>query len=438
MFDKQRVDAVLAQHGMHPDGIVLDAELEKYKKEMQAGLAQKDGSSLMMLPTYIGTTETLPAGQRAIVIDAGGTNLRIGKVRFLKEGGVQVEHFDQHAMPGSLHRITKEQMFDAIAAHVAPLLRGGDHIGFCFSFVFEPLPDHDGVIEAMSKEVQVTDVAGACACAELEAALLRHGAANGDRHYVMINDTVATLLGAKAVHTDAAYASFVGMILGTGLNACYIERTANIGKLAPGVYTEPNMVINMESGIYTGIAQGAVDREVDSRSKYPGDHVFEKMISGGYFGDVLFGTLKLLCGAGVFSADCEATLMRLGTVSLKTVTTYIKGEAGEDNIYQRIATQDPEDGKTLEYVLDLMYLRCAKLVTVMLCGIAEQADVGNEAAHPLCVCAEGTTFYRSPLLTKHLDILLREYVAERRGRYIKIVRTDDATLIGTALAALTN
>lgn len=438
MFDKNRIDEVLRQNGMHPDLIDLDAELEKYKKEMLDGLRVQGGSSLLMLPTFIATSDGVPREQSAIVIDAGGTNLRIGRILFDADGEIVIEHFDKYDMPGTRHRITKEQMFDEIASHVKPLLRGQDRIGFCFSFVFESLPDHDGIIEAMSKEVDVTGVGGAHACAELEAALLRSGAPDNGRRYVMINDTVATLLGAKAVHTDVDYSSYAGLILGTGMNACYIEKTKNIQKLTESVFANDNMVVNMEAGIYTGLAQGTVDRQVDDASQFPGDHMYEKMISGGYFGDVLFGTFKLVCDAGLLSEASATALMRLGTVSLKTVTQYIEGRGGEDNIYERLARQNEEDRKTMDYVLDRLYERCAKMVVIMLCGIAEQADAGRDAARPFCVCAEGTTFYRSPLLTKHLDILMETYVTNQKHRHLHMVQTDDATLIGTALAALTN
>lgn len=436
MFDKQRIDAVLKENGMHPDGIDLDAELAKYLGQMRDGLNKKEGSSLLMLPTYVSTADALPQGQSAIVIDAGGTNLRVGRVRF--DGGAVVEHFDQYPMPGTQKQLTKDEMFAEIAAYIKPLLRGGDKIGFCFSFVFESLPDHDGVIEAMSKEVDVTGVGGVHACAELEAALVRAGATDDGRSYVMINDTVATLLGAQAVHTDISYCSFAGLILGTGVNACYIEKTANIGKLAPGSYTDDSMVVNMEAGVYTGLKQGTIDKQVDTASQYPGDHIYEKMISGGYFGRVLHGTLMLLSGQGLFSPAFADAVAPLGKVSLKEITRYIEGKAGDDNIYAQLARQNDDDRQTMDYVLDCLYERCAKMVTVLLCAIAEQTNSGADSAHPLCVCAEGTTFYRSPLLTKHLDALMRDYVQGQKGRTISIVRTDDATLTGTALAALTN
>lgn len=438
MFEKQRINTVLKEHGMHPGCIDLDAELETYKQEMRDGLAKKDGSSLMMLPTYVGTFDSLPKDESAIVIDAGGTNLRVGRVRFGKDGGISVERVDRYAMPGTEKSITKEEMFSEIAGHVLPLLQGGDRIGFCFSFVFESLPNHDGIIEAMSKEVDVAGVGGAHACTELEAALVRAGAPGGGRRYVMINDTVATLLGARAVHTDIPYCSHVGMILGTGMNACYIEQTSNIGKLEPGVYAGDNMVVNMEAGIYTGLAQGTVDKQVDKASQYPGDHVYEKMISGGYFGHVLYGTFKLLWENGLFSGGFAEAMKPLRKVSLKEITRYIEGTADENNLYAQLAAKNADDRQTLDYALELLYERCAKMVVIMLCGIAGHTQSGADAAHPLCVCAEGTTFYRSPLLTKYLDILMRDYVAGQHGRHIRIVSTDDATLTGTALAALTN
>jgi hexokinase len=437
MFDKDKIDGILTQNGMHPNCIVMADEIDKYLISMRHGLNHPVKNSLLMLPTYVGVSDNLPLGQSAIAIDAGGTNLRVARVVFEASGHIAVQDLNSYPMPGSRCRVSKFGMFDEIAEKVRPLLTGDDKIGFCFSFVFQSTPDRDAIIEAMSKEVLVTDIGGAHACAELEAALLRQGA-TGTRRYAILNDTVAALLGGKAAHADQGFDSYVGMIFGTGFNACYIEQTRNIGKVQAGSYAADRMIVNMEAGVYNGLTQGAVDRHIDQISQRHGDHLYEKMVSGGYFGDVIYGTLKLLCEADIFSDACRDTLLRLGTVSLKTITVHIEGRGGEDNIYTRIAKANAMDGEILDYVLNLLYLRAAKMVLIMLSAIATQIGAGQNPAHPLCICAEGTTFYKSPLLTRHLETLQREFMEKERGVYLKYVHTDDATLVGTALAALTD
>ncbi len=438
MFDAKRVGDFLLQNGMHPACVDLDVELGKFKAEMVAGLEKAGGSSLLMLPTYIDAAGEVPVEESAIVIDAGGTNLRVALVRFDDKRAPVTEYYEKYAMPGSTAPVTKEEMFDQIAAYVAPIIKESTRIGFCFSYVFESTPRRDGVMHAMCKEVTVTGIDGALACEELEAAFQRRGA-EGTRRYVMLNDTVATQLGAKAVHGDAGCSGYVGFILGTGLNTCYTEQVEQIKKLPPCDYSSKTMIVNMESGVYTGFAQGAVEKKIDARSQYPGDHMYEKMLSGGYFGDIVCETLKLACAEGLFhAAFCDA-IGGLDTVNLREITEYIlQKEVLQDNFYEHFAAQNEDDRQTLNLILELLYERVAKLLTVMFCAIAEDTDTGADAACPLRICAEGTTYYRSPLLLKYLNGLLENYAKGERGRYIEMVQTKNATLVGTALAALIN
>ena len=71
----------LLQTGMHPDLIDLQRQTSLFRREMQRGLAG-DSSSLPMLPTYLTTDGVLPADKPVLVIDAGGTNLRLARVTF--------------------------------------------------------------------------------------------------------------------------------------------------------------------------------------------------------------------------------------------------------------------------------------------------------------------------------------------------------------------
>ena len=437
MFDKKKIDSLLLKNGMHPDCVDLDAEIEKFKDEMTAGLEKKNGSSILMLPTYIDADGDIPKNQSAVVIDAGGTNLRVALVHFDGKGVPNTEYFENYPMPGSTAPVTKDEMFDAIAKYTAPIVANCDKIGFCFSYVFESTPSRDGMVEALCKEVEVIGINGIMACQELEAAYLRRGL-EGSRSYVMLNDTVATLLGAKAVHGNENCDSYVGFILGTGKNACYVEYTDKIKKLNAGDYSANTMIINMESGVYTGFEQGSVDKELDSKSQYPGDHIFEKMTSGGYFGDLIYGTLELLCKNGMFSDAFGFELAKLNTIDLREITGYIVKREPENNLYEKIAAQNDDDRAALDLVLDRLYERAAKMITVMFCAVAEEADYGRTAASPLRICAEGTTYYKSPLLLKYIDQLQKDYLAGKRGRYIQMVKAANVTLIGTALAALIN
>ena len=75
--------------------------------------------------------------------------------------------------------------------------------------------------------------------------------------------------------------AMVGLILGTGSNACYVERTERISALPEGQHG-PEMIVNVEWGNFDGDAllQTQIDRDIDDITPNAGQQAFEKQISG--------------------------------------------------------------------------------------------------------------------------------------------------------------
>lgn len=94
----------------------------------------------------------------------------------------------------------------------------------------------------------------------------------------MMNDTVATLAAARYADQD----TMMGLILGTGTNACYIEQTRRLQGLLPGDHGA-EMIVNMEWGgfVSSALPQLDEDRQVDALTPNSGEQLYEKMCSGG-------------------------------------------------------------------------------------------------------------------------------------------------------------
>ena len=81
----------------------------------------------------------------------------------------------------------------------------------------------------------------------------------------------------------------IGLILGTGTNACYLEDIKNIETINPEDFPgQEHMVINTEWGAFgdngeLDFVKTKWDVAVDDTSVNPGKQLFEKMISGRYF-----------------------------------------------------------------------------------------------------------------------------------------------------------
>uniref|UniRef100_A0A915MTU8 Phosphotransferase n=1 Tax=Meloidogyne javanica TaxID=6303 RepID=A0A915MTU8_MELJA len=127
----------------------------------------------------------------------------------------------------------------------------------------------------------------------------------------LVNDTVGTMLACSFFDPDCS----IGLIVGTGSNACYMERLQNITKLNDGLPEE--MCINCELGAFGD--DGKIDkyrtvhdRTLDANSINPRKQTFEKMISGMYLGELVRLVLVELAGAGLLFSGSAVTSSAIG------------------------------------------------------------------------------------------------------------------------------
>ena len=138
----------------------------------------------------------------------------------------------------------------------------------------------------------------------------------------ILNDTTGCLMSCAWKNPKCR----IGMIIGTGTNACYLEDIEAVGTW-DGDYNEPkHVIINTEWGAFGN--QGELDfiltkwdREVDRESINPGKQLFEKMISGMYMGEVVRQVLVDLIEEGlIFTKDNIDKLLEKGSFLTKYVS----------------------------------------------------------------------------------------------------------------------
>lgn len=404
--------------------------VDDFKREMAAGLAGTP-SSLRMIPTYL-SAETLPqGGEPVIVLDAGGTNLRVALMEFGARGP-EASYFQAVPMLGTQGELTLERFYDGLAELVAPIAHKSGRVGFCFSFPCEILPDLDGRILHFDKEVAVRDAQGSILGEGLRAALKRLGLPHHHRMAV-INDTVAAMLGAMAQGVGGQ-GSYMGFILGTGTNICASVPNGHIGKIPALAARSGSTVINLESGGFDKLRRTAVDLAFDATTANPGDQVLEKLISGAYQGDMVSAYLRDAGKAGVFTPAGGDKINRLTSLSAKEISEFIL-EPGAPGALSD-ATQDPADRTAVLAILDGFFRRAARLTAATLCAVLDYTGQAADPSRPVNIAAEGTTFYKCPLLHRYLLEDMETLGAGELGLYSRFVQGENPNLTGAALAAL--
>lgn len=416
----------LTKHRMEPERIVPAEQAEKMAEDMRRGLKGRQ-SSLPMIATYLSNDGAVPHGACAAVIDAGGTNFRSALVRF-HGGGYQVEELNKWKMPGIDEPCTWDDFIAFTADHVQHLLDRTDVIGFCFSYNADITPDMDGRVKRIDKEVVIPGCEGQLVAASLKAELERRGISG--KKIVILNDTVAVLLGGAAAVDKSAYSGFIGQVSGTGTNTCTSVPRRMIEKL--GLEGERGMLVNLESGMYDGVEDGDFDILLDKASNNPGEKFFEKKTAGVYLGELCRLMLSAAAEEGLLSSGSAGRVKALGRID----SAVIDGWACGENLDR--AADNAADAAFVQELSIAMFQRSARCMCVNLLAIALLTGAGRESAKPICVCAEGSLVQRSRYYRPSLEALLETEGREKLGLHLELHIGNETTLPGSAAAALLN
>lgn len=413
------VEQFLQKHNQSTNNIDVTKMVALAMDEMKQGLAHNNGT-IPMIPTYLQNIDRdkIKSGKR-LLIDAGGTNFRSAIGYFDQDGNVQLEQLQKTKMPASDQYMTKQQFYDAVANNVKYLLDDCTDVGFCFSYQVDMQPNMDGKVVLFSKEVKAPEVVGTFVGAETLSAIKQHNQA--ERKIVILNDTVATLLGGMAI-TQKNYSAYIGYICGTGTNLCYIEDTKNITKVQG--LPSGKMLINTEMGGATCFTQGDFDKIVANATANPTVQVFEKMSSGRYLADVIYQAFKFGTEEGVF--DSATTLCPF---ELKDVSAFLEGET---NVVYNIFNSDTDRATAREICLNLID-RSAKMGAIMTAS-AVLMSCDNKSL-PVAIVTEGTTFNKLPTFKTnylaHLDQILAPH-----GISFDMIQGKELNLVGTLMATM--
>ena len=127
---------------------------------------------------------------------------------------------------------------------------------------------------------------------------------------------------------------------------------------------------------------------------------------------------------------------RLGT---KELNEFLHNPEDPANAVSSLCLSGSEkDVITAYYIADKLVERAAKLTAINLAAVVIQSEKGGRPTRPVCITAEGTTFYEMKSLSIRVDGYLNTFLKERYERYYEIVQVDNATLLGAAIAGLTN
>ncbi|MBT9587419.1 hypothetical protein IV102_29020 [bacterium] len=368
-------------------------QLNDIRRELVARLREgllQDGQQVACLPAYLEPPRPGLQGQ-ALVVDAGGTNVRAALVELGEQARVGQGPLSG-VLPDGRHAPVDAGQFFGFQANLLRQLNVSLELplGYCFSYPARVEPGGDARLLHWTKGIHVSGVVGQLVGQALRAAMGSPGKAK------VVNDTVACLLGG-AFWAGSDYPNYIGLIVGTGTNMATFLPAASVPKLAAG--WQGPLAVNLESGNFHPPHLHEADDQIDQASDNPGQQRYEKAVSGFYLPQLL----QRLCPH----------------LNLPT-------EATSEVVVER--ADRPGDEAT-SLVARWILRRSADMVAAGLAAVTDILPTGAVA-----VQAEGGLFWKATGYAARVEETLSRLI--RPGRNFAILHGNEVNLIGAAVAAL--
>ncbi|XP_068614147.1 hexokinase HKDC1-like [Brachionichthys hirsutus] len=417
-----------------------------FQAEMKKGLSSDSNAAaaVKMLPTHVRSTPDGTEKGQFLALDLGGSRFKVLQVKVrqgtgIRTGGVDMEE-EVYPIPKEILSARGSELFD----HVSESLKDFVHkrsismvkkhpLAFTFSFPCEQTSLDQGLLLNWSKHYRIRGLQGKDVVQTLREAIDRTGGLDVEV-LAMVNDTVATMM---TCGFDDRYCE-VGLIIGTGTNACYMEDLRHVD-LVEG--DEGRMCVNTEWGAFGD--DGALsdyitefDVDVDAASNNPGKQIFEKMVSGMYLGELVrLVVLKMAKRGLLFDGNVSDALKTKGKITTAQVASMEQYKYGlkntRDVLKQLGLTPSMDDCVAVQHVGTIVSFRSSNLVAAGLAAILSRMKrTRNLRKLRITVGVDGTVYKTHPQYAKRLHKVVRRLLPEC---HVRFVLSDGGSSKGAAL-----
>jgi len=418
---------------------------QQMREAIKFGL-QKDthnNASVKCFPTYV---RELPDGSeygKFLSLDLGGTNFRVIFMELTKTKEFMMDS-KIYAIPQDIMTGPGIQLFDHIAECLSNFVHDRElegHIlplGFTFSFPLEQKGLAQANLVRWTKGFSCEGVEGSDVVEQLQAALARRGDVKIEV-CAILNDTTGCLMSCAWKDSRCR----IGLILGTGTNACYLEDIKNIETLDPAAFPgQEHMVINTEWGAFgdngeLDFVRTKWDKAVDEMSVNPGKQIFEKMISGMYMGELIRQVLvDLMKDDLIFiGADREKILERgsfytrfASEIESDPVGDYTRTRQALEEIGLDPEDVSDDDCSALRFVCESISRRASMMASAGITALLKKMDYKD-----VVIAIDGSLFRFHP----HFKNVMQSRIAQMMGINYKfdLLLSEDGSGRGAALVA---
>ncbi|XP_063709783.1 hexokinase type 2 isoform X3 [Culicoides brevitarsis] len=416
--------------------------MEKFLHEIERGLSKKTHpeADIKCFVTYV---QDLPNGTergKFLALDLGGTNFRVLLIHLKGEHDFEMQS-KIYAIPQSIMLGSGQQLFDHIAECLSNFMKEHEvynerlPLGFTFSFPLRQLGLTKGLLVRWTKGFNCDGVVNEDVVQLLKDAIARRGDIQIDV-CAILNDTTGTLMSCAWKNHNCK----IGLIVGTGSNACYVERVSNAEMFDGPSNGKEHVLINTEWGAFgdngaLDFIRTQYDREIDEHSINPGKQLQEKMISGMYMGELARLVMVRFTQEGLlFGGQGSDVLFKRGQFFTKYVSEIETDKPGQYSycmdVLEEIGLEHatPQDCANVRYICERVSSRAAHLVSA---GIASLINKMDEKS--VTVGVDGSVYRFHPKFHDLMVNKIRQFV--KPDIQFDLMLSEDGSGRGAALVA---
>lgn len=399
--------------------------------EMEKNLCSTE-RHITMLDTHI---EKTPSGNEKgtfLTLDVGGTNLRVCivtlcgdrktkgfsktfKIKEEKKKGTAIAFFDyvseciEKSLPDLLKWFDKENKGEEFLNKSS----GYFPLSFTFSFPVEQKSVKKGILLNLSKGFTCSGMVGEDVVDLLQNALVKRKLPI--QVVCLINDAVGTLMSAAYKRENV----IAGVVIGTGTNASYFEKTKK-------------RIINVEWADFGNgmLPRNRFDIILDEGTANKEKHLYEKMISGKYLGELF--RLFLIDSSSFFSGEKEIPTIPFSINTEAMSIFFTKKINNEKKAFGIELTQNNKE--LILKVCEIIYKRSAALIAAGISALYKRVGVKRDES--INISIDGSIYSKTIDYSKVVDDFIKIILPEESHQIVITEETDGSNIGGAVVSVI--
>uniref|UniRef100_A0A8D9FAD2 Phosphotransferase n=3 Tax=Cacopsylla melanoneura TaxID=428564 RepID=A0A8D9FAD2_9HEMI len=389
---------------LNPSDEALKDLMARLEAAINIGLNEHTHSdaAVKCYPTYV---QDFPEGDETgkfLGLDIGGSKFRVLMISCTRDGCET--HSEIYPISQSLLDGPGVVFFDYVAQCLADFVKKQDveretlDLGLTFGFPVNQTGLAEGVLVTWTKGFNCECVEGKDVVAMLREALSRQKIMNINI-VALSNDTTGCLMSCAYEHPDCK----IGVILGTGFNACYVEESDKV-PIFNNVNKKPFVIVNTEWGDFgkggsLDFLLTEFDWTIDDTSSSRFSFIYEKLVAGFFMGELVRVIMAKLTQEGlILNGKGSKQLSKEGIITLQDIFAVESSAKGDlstcrNLLYNRLGLPHAtaQDCIDMHYICTLVSMRSAHLASA---GVA--CLISRTNFNPITVGLDGSLYRHHP------------------------------------------